>query len=113
MSIPQRIWRVIKGRWLLAEEQLQDALADTAAAQELAESSRSAILSSGARATPADYRSLPSSTTPRAVHDPLAADLALLGAPPACAMETLDHIYRDRLQELEQESLPGGTADPA
>ena len=42
----------------------------------------------------------------RSAVDPLAADLALLGAPPACGMETLDRLYADRLAELRPESLP-------
>jgi hypothetical protein len=113
MSIPERIWRVIRGRWLLAEEQIQDALSDTAAARELAESSGPMTAPGGALATPSVRPSLRSGSGPRPTHDPLAADLALLGAPPACDMETLDRVYRERLHELQQEGLPGGTTDPS
>jgi hypothetical protein len=114
MSIPERIWRIVRGRWLLAGEQVQDALAETAAARELAESVRPTV---GAG------NPLPSTSAPpslhsgrgaaRPAHDPLAADLALLGAPPACDMDTLDRVYRERLRELEQEGLPGGTSEVA
>jgi hypothetical protein len=113
MSIPERIWRVIRGRWLLAEAQLQDALSDTAADRELAESSGPMTAPGGALATPSVRPSLHSGAASRPAHDPLAADLALLGAPPACDMETLDRVYRERLHELEQEGLPGGTTAPS
>ena len=113
MSIPQRIWRIIRGRWLLAEEQVQDAMADTAA-RELAESMHPTIGVGSPRLSSAAPSPLPSGpAASRPAHDPLAADLALLGAPPACDMETLDRIYQERLRELDQEGLPGGTTDPS
>jgi hypothetical protein len=114
MSIPQRIWRIVRGRWLLADEQFREALADEAAAHELAESSRQPTvpgINSHLSISPFPQRT--DSRTPQGRTDPLAADLALLGAPPACDMETLDQIYRERLAELHQEELPGSTVDPA
>src|SRR5437879_4610147 len=109
MSIPERIWRLVRGRWLLAEEQVREALAEEAAELELAE----AISRPPAEAVPqlpstgrdpAVRRRLP----PTAGHrvDPLAADLALLGAPPACNMETLDRLYAERIAELQPDRLP-------
>jgi hypothetical protein len=112
MSIPQRIWRIVRGRWLLADEQFREAMTNEAAAQELTESTRQAAVPGIA-----SHQPIPSSTMRsdgRAVRaDPLAADLALLGAPPACDLETLDRLYRERLAELHQEELPGSTVDPA
>ena len=112
MSIPERIWRLVRGRWLLAEEQVRDALAEEAAEQELAE----AISRPPAEAVP----QLPSTSREPAVRrrlppaaghrvDPLAADLALLGAPPTCNMETLDRLYAERIAELQPDRFPSGS----
>jgi hypothetical protein len=113
MSIPERIWRVLRGRWLLAEEQLRDAMADEAAARELAEirplpaeDERGVPRISGRARPAAQAGSL------RPPHDPLAADLAFLGAPPACDIETLDRIYHERLAELDREKSENKLLDP-
>jgi hypothetical protein len=118
MSIPVRIWRIIRGRWLVAEEQVRDA-AEAAAERELGEN-RPSLPGAGAqgrdtrRVAASPRRRVAASPAPaRPREDPLAADLALMGAPPACDMETLDRIYRERLRELRQEELPGSTVDPA
>ncbi len=111
MSIPERIWRVVRGRWLLAEEQVRDAIAEREAARELAESPP--LPSGNPRALPSAAQ--PAPRTParppaRPLTDPLAADLALLGAPPACNMETLDRLYQERLKEVVRESSPNCAA---
>jgi hypothetical protein len=118
MSIPERIWRIVRGRWLVAEEQAREAMAEAAAARELDEGTRgegsgARPLSSGTGGSlrrPAVSRSA-GTRVPKL--DPLAADLALLGAPPACDMETLDRIYKERLAELRQQELPGSSSDPS
>ena len=111
MSMPERIWRIVRGRWLVAEERLREAMAEQQAAQELEETVRSPDWSdSGPSPTryagtrPAAARVLPPSSRPAI--DPLATDLALLGAPPACDMETLDRLYAERLAELRPEAYP-------
>jgi hypothetical protein len=104
MSIPERIWRIMRGRWLMADERLRDSLADEAAARELAEAPPLAVEQRSALPrSPAGPRAPTSPAPPRTPHDPLAADLAFLGAPPACDMETLDRVYHERLAELERE----------
>jgi hypothetical protein len=114
MSIPQRIWRLVRGRWLLAEEQVRDALAEEAAVQELDETTR--LPPSSAAPQPlttgrisAARRNLPPASGRRI--DPLAADLALLGAPPACDIETLDRLYAERLAELQPDRFPAGSTE--
>src|SRR6266849_1732961 len=109
MSMPERIWRIVRGRWLVAEERRLEAMAELDAACEL-EESRSAlpagtpplrpIRSSSTRAAGTRQVIAPSSSP---AVDPLAADLALLGAPPACNMATLDRLYVERLAELQPE----------
>ncbi len=111
MSMPERIWRIVRGRWLVAEERLREAMADQQAAQELEETVRSPDWSAS-RPSPTRYagtrpsaaRALPPSSRPAI--DPLATDLALLGAPPACDMETLDRLYAERLAELRPQACP-------
>jgi hypothetical protein len=104
--MPERIWRIVRGRWLIAEERRLETLAEADASREL-EESRYALPAS----SPSDRPLRPSGQqviTPssRATIDPLAADLALLGAPPACNMETLDRLYAERLAELQPETHP-------
>jgi hypothetical protein len=111
MSIPRRIWRVIRGRWRLADDGVREALAEELAAYELAQSTRppsepGTALPRAAHPT-GQYKSRYPTAAGRA--DPLAADLALLGAPPACDMATLDRIYQERLTELEQEASSSDT----
>jgi len=111
MSMPERIWRIVRGRWLVAEERLREAMADQQAAQELEETVRSPDWSASrpsptrsAGTRPSAARALPPSSRPAI--DPLATDLALLGAPPACDMETLDRLYAERLAELRPQACP-------
>src|ERR1043166_3054758 len=95
MSIPERIWRVVRGRWLLAEEQLEERLAEASAVRELA-GALEASERGGRVDAPAPHRTRagrPATGLPRPARiDPLAADLGLLGAPPACDLETLDRL---------------------
>jgi hypothetical protein len=112
MSIPIRIWRVVRGRWLVAEEATRASQADQEARAELSESLRSPV---AARAQSMSAASAaPRRTTgpaPRPLRDPLAADLSLLGAPPACDIATLDRIYSARLGELQPEAFPPGSPE--
>jgi hypothetical protein len=115
MSMPERIWRIVRGRWLMAEQRLQDAMAEQQAEQELTETlaaPQSGTLfpspALGARRA-ALGPSIPNPKSP--IHnpkseDPLAADLALLGAPPACGMELLDRLYAERLAEFRPDAYP-------
>src|SRR5437870_7923513 len=102
MSIPVRIWRVIRGRWLIADERTRDAQAQQEASHELSQALRgpAAPLPSRSPSAAAPPRRAAASS-PRPPHDPLGADLALLGAPPACDMTTLDRLYTQRLAELQ------------
>lgn len=116
MSIPVRIWRVIRGRWLVAEERTREALAHEQARHELSQAitdpgwGAASAPSSSHRLTPSPAHSLTPSA-PYRVQDPLAADLALLGAPPACDMPTLDRVYAERLAELQPEAFPPGSPE--
>ena len=113
MSMPERIWRIVRGRWLIAEERRLESMAVAEAAREL-EESRSAPpagIPSAHPLTPSPRRPVTPSSRPAV--DPLAADLALLGAPPACGMETLDRLYAERLAELQPDTLPVDTPERA
>jgi hypothetical protein len=112
MSIPERIWRIVRGRWLVAEERSREASAHQDAHRELSQ----AIRGTAASYPAVPYTIAPSARRPgspqsRPPHDPLAADLALLGAPPACDMPTLDRLYADRLAELKPEAHPPGSPE--
>jgi hypothetical protein len=113
MSMPERIWRIVRGRWLIAEERRLESMAVADAAHELEEfrpaqpANTAAVLPAG---SPGHH---PVTSASRSPVDPLAADLALLGAPPACNMETLDRLYAERQAELQPDTLPVGSPERA
>jgi hypothetical protein len=113
MSIPERVWRLVRGRWLLAEEEIRDVLAEEAAERELDEAMRLPPAENVPRQLGTSRtHPLPQQLPPtRRREDPLAADLALLGAPPACNLETLDRLYAERLAELQPDRWPAGTPE--
>jgi hypothetical protein len=114
MSIPNRIWRILRGRWLMANDDVRDALAAEMAEYELAEPTLPPVTAKSGLPPAGRHSSggVPSRTSHAGrTADPLAADLALLGAPPACDMPTLDRIYQERLAELDRDppaADPGG-----
>ena len=113
MSMPERIWRIVRGRWLVAEERRLDGEAEQAAAQELANYRVTVPVARPSGHPLASSSARPLAPSSRAGVDPLAADLALLGAPPACGMEVLDRLYAERLAELRPETLPLDTPERA
>jgi hypothetical protein len=127
MSIPDRLWRVVKGYWTLAEEKVRDADSQAAAFQELAETLRRRVperapLVGGA------HRELPPeelpgvgeeasteagvSRRPRAV-DPCAAAYELLGVPPGASLATVQEAFERRLEEIRPERHPPGSPERA
>jgi hypothetical protein len=110
VSIPVRIWRVIRGRWLVAEEQARESQAHQEASRELSQSLRGPAAGAALRSPTGSASHRPTPPLSRA-RDPLADDLALLGAPPACDMATLDRVYADRLAELKPEAYPPGSPE--
>jgi hypothetical protein len=115
MSMPERIWRIVRGRWLMAEERLYDALAEQQAEQELSETLTASHPGTPLPSSPPGLRRAASAYSipnPNSIiqnpksEDPLAADLALLGAPPACGMELLDRLYAERMAEFRPDAYP-------
>jgi hypothetical protein len=113
MSMPERIWRIVRGRWLIAEERRLETMAEAEASRELEEYRYAPPPPSPSAhpVTPSPRHPLSPSSRPSL--DPLAADLALLGAPPACNMETLDRLYAERLAEIQPETLPADSPERA
>jgi hypothetical protein len=115
MSIPDRVWRVVKGRWALAQEKLEDLEARTSAYEELAEALRDAppvqpVL------TPSGTPVLPTApaTAPRAgMHDPLAAAYELLQVSPGLDLPSLEQAYERRRNEFQPDIYPAGSAERA
>src|SRR4051795_11977112 len=100
MSIPDRLWRVVKGQWALAEERLSELEAQTSAYNELAEAVKKAppVQAAGSTEGP---RVLPSPPAATGVgRDPLEACYALLEVEPGATLEALDVAYQARLAEV-------------
>ena len=117
MSIPDRLWRVVKGQWALANEKIAEAEAQADAYRELADTLRSAppVNPAPTRAEPTagavgSGGAAPAATTQR---DPLDACYALLLAAPGSSLEQIEAAFRQRLGELHPEQYPAGSPERA
>lgn len=120
MSMPERIWRIVRGRWLVAEERQLEFRAEQQAVEELNEAlATSSPAPSRLPRNPDAWRPAysPSALGPKSpvqhpkFKDPLAEDLALLDAPPACDIATLERLYAERLAALGLDQLPPGSPE--
>ena len=110
MSIPERLWRVVRGQWILAgeaAERVEAELAQAAAYREIAEALRApagtGAAETGPRTSPAP------AALPPGEHDPMEACYELLQMNPSGGLSELDTAYRDRVAELKLEGTPPGT----
>jgi hypothetical protein len=99
MSIPERLWRVVKGHWALAEDRLAGAEAEAAAYEELAQALRRRQQEEGAAETASGAAPAPLPLASGS-HDPLEASYALLHVHATCTLAELDVAYQERLSEL-------------
>jgi hypothetical protein len=127
MSIPDRLWRVVKGRWSMRSERPEgiddlegleaiDALrAEASAYEELADALR--------QAPPAALPASTQSSEPRVLppprpaakgeHDPLEASYTLLGLQPGADLAALDAALNARVAEVGADRYAGGTPERA
>ena len=114
MSIPDRLWRVVKGHWSLASERVSQAQAQAEAYQELAETLR-ASRPVPAAVTPDQQPVLP--VPPRrpegtpGQHDPLEACYLLLKVQAGADLQAVDQAYQARLQEVRPETAAPGSPE--
>lgn len=123
MSIPDRLWRVVKGYWSVAEDRLRDAEAEAAAYQELATTLRQPAPAT--EVDPGVYSAssgaqIPSSADPgeprraqRGAIDPYQAAYELLGVEPGVSLAALDNAFEARLEEIRPETAPAGSPERA
>jgi hypothetical protein len=110
MSIPSRLWRVIRGHWELAEDRGQEAEAMATAYAELSEQLRAARLRDAAGAgAGASGGVLPQPARPKRGQDPLAVSYELLGVAPGIGLAELDAAYQARVAELDPARHPEGS----
>ena len=113
MSIPERLWRVVKGRWEMAQDRVYEAEAQASAYQELADTLR--------QATPvrpvesANHQStLPPPLPPEhGRHDPMEACYELLGVQPGADLTAIERAYEARTAELRTDRYPAGSPERA
>lgn len=114
MSIPDRLWRVVKGYWELADDRLDtDARwAEASAYQELADVLRVPEPPREARESPGTpaAAALP---RPEGRHDPMEAAYVLLKLDPGADLQALELARQARLSELPVEQHAPGTAERA
>lgn len=122
MSIPDRLWRVVKGHYQLAKGKTDQVQARADAYSELTEYLRKTSLPRAPRppAAPADpaagsrphptYQPPPEISYRPGVRDPMRACYELLGAQPGCTLEALEQAYERRGSQLQPQEHPPGSA---
>jgi len=129
MSIPDRLWRVVKGYWDLAEDRVREADAQASAYQELADVLRThrapaepsapgtALPSGGAGGGTVASGSRPASAAlpagPGEGHDPLEAAYELLDVEPGVSVAGLEQALDRRLAQIRPEQYPAGSPERA
>lgn len=124
MSIPDRLWRVVKGYWSVAEDRLRDAEAEAAAYQELAATLRAPggvpAAEPTARSINSGYEAPSTATDPgeprraqRGAIDPFQAAYEILGVEPGVSLSALDAAFEARLEEIRPETAPAGSPERA
>jgi hypothetical protein len=136
MSIPDRLWRVVKGHWAMAQDRanerfkedyesdlrVRDRLAEleaqASAYEELAEALRTAPFGSAPAASAQSSQSASSAagrvplSAPAVTGgsiDPLQAAYELLQLEPGSSLAGLDQAYQARLAELHPDQYPAGS----
>lgn len=116
MSIPDRLWRVVKGHWNLAQQKVEDAQAQADAYEELAEALKQAppLPTQQTRGGTSVLPSTPTETRlPAGHHDPLEAAYALLQVAPGADLQALDQAYEARKNEIRPEYYPEASPERA
>ena len=115
MSIPERLWRLVKGRWVMTDDRYYEDVE-----MKRAEASAYAELADALRHVPpiaaeerADHtRVLPQHAPPRKEgHDPLEACYALLEVHAGCDLGALEAAYEKRMAELRPDRFAPGSAE--
>jgi hypothetical protein len=113
MSIPERLWRVVKGQWALASEKIGDAQARADAYEELADAIREAP-PVRVEQSPSGTPVLPTPAPPTSGHyDPLDAAYLLLKLSPGADLQALEAARQARLDEIHPEYYAEGSPERA
>ena len=116
MSIPDRLWRVMKGHVAIAQEKISEAEARASAYEELADALKDSPrieappTPQGTRVLP-NTQTLPTSAPGR--FDPMEATYALLELQPGAEMADLERAYEARKADLHPEYYPPGSSERA
>jgi hypothetical protein len=106
-SVPDRLWRIVRGHWDLAHDRVDEAQSLADAYAELTAHIR-AIQPAGPVATAPEVAALPTPAKSRG-RDPLAVSYELLGVSPGIDLAALDAAYEQRLAELRLDAYPPGS----
>ncbi|MFN3650936.1 MAG: DnaJ family molecular chaperone [Armatimonadota bacterium] len=115
MSIPDRLWRVVKGHWSIATQRVSELEAQAAAYQELADALKqsppvpASTAPDGSRVLPPTPPPTPMTNT----HDPLEACYTLLQLNPGADLATVERAYQARLAEWQPDQYRPGTPERA
>jgi hypothetical protein len=113
-SIPERLWRVVRGHWEFLEERADEAVRAQEAADAYAELAAH-LRAARAKADQAAAAAAAPGTSPappgaaRGGRDPFAVSYELLGVKPGVDLDALEAAYQARLAELPLEKYAEGT----
>jgi hypothetical protein len=107
MNIPQRLWRVFRGRIALARQDGDESYSLADATAELERSLEAARLAAAEAAAAPETRPLP----PSAPRDPLEQHYQVLKLEPGSDLAALDWALQARLAELHPERYPVGSPE--
>lgn len=113
MSIPDRLWRVVKGQWALANERIAQAEAQADAYRELADALRQPAPEPAAPSTPRPATVPSRAPATGAGIDPLEASYALLQVAPGASLAEVDAAFQQRQAEVRPEQFAAGTPERA
>jgi hypothetical protein len=113
MSIPDRLWRVVKGQWALANERIAQAEAEADAYRELADALRQPTPEPATPTTPRPTAPPPRSPAAGAGIDPLEASYRLLQVAPGASLAEVDAAFQQRQAEVRPEQFAAGTPERA
>lgn len=110
-GIPERLWRVVRGHWELAQDRVDEADSLSDAYAELAVAIRAAEVAQRQADAGATGQLPPARPAAGGELDPFEAAYGLLQVQPGCDLAALEQAYQARLAELDPDRHAEGSPE--